>query len=214
MPGMAIGAEAPQRRARLTANGRHHQNKNDSQYSAASRWPADAFSPTEPLVPTAHPVAELYADHHGWLQAWLRKKLGCSHRAADLAHDTFLRLLSREEPVAIEEPRAFLATIAKGLVSNYFRRQKIEQAWLEALAHLPEAEVPSPETRALMLETLLEIDRRLAALGVLVRRAFLLSQLDGLPQAEIAARLGVSVPTVKRYVAKALVACCFDDGNA
>ncbi|MBW7900090.1 MAG: sigma-70 family RNA polymerase sigma factor [Rhodocyclaceae bacterium] len=159
----------------------------------------------------AHPVAELYADHHRWLHAWLRKKLGCTHRAADLAHDTFLRLLNREEPVAIQEPRAFLTRVAQGLVSNHFRRQKIEQAWLEALARLPEAEAPSPESRALMLETLIEIDRRLDALGPAVRRAFLLFQLDGLPQAEIAARLGISVPTVKRHVARALVACCFDD---
>ncbi|THF54879.1 sigma-70 family RNA polymerase sigma factor [Pseudothauera rhizosphaerae] len=153
----------------------------------------------------------LYADHHRWLHGWLRRKLGCTHRAADLAHDTFLRLLSRDEPVAIQEPRAFLTTVAQGLVANHFRRQKIEQAWLEALARLPEAEAPSPEARALMLETLIEIDRRLDALGAAVRRAFLLFQLDGLPQTEIAARLGVSVPTVKRYVAKALVACCFAD---
>jgi len=162
-------------------------------------------------VSAAHPVAELYTDHHGWLKNWLRRKLGCADRAADLAHDTFLRLLNREEAVNIQEPRAFLSTIAQGLIANHFRRQKIEQAWLETLAQLPEAQAPSPETRALMLETLVDIDRRLDALGTPIRRAFLLSQLDGLPQAEIAARLGVSVPTVKRYVAKALVACCFAD---
>lgn len=159
----------------------------------------------------AHPVAELYTDHHTWLHGWLRRRLGCSHRAADLAHDTFLRLLNREETAGIQEPRAFLSTVAQGLVANHFRRQKIEQAWLDTLAQLPEAQAPSPETRALLLETLIDIDRRLDALGAPVRRAFLLSQLDGLSQAEIAARLGVSVPTVKRYVARALVACCFAD---
>lgn len=39
-------------------------------------------------------ITELYQDHHGWLHGWLRKKLGCSHQAADLAHDTFMRLLT------------------------------------------------------------------------------------------------------------------------
>lgn len=159
----------------------------------------------------AHPVTELYVTHHGWLHAWLRKKLGCTDRAADLAHDTFLRLLSREEAVCIQEPRAFLSTIAQGLVANHFRRQRVEQAWLDTLAALPEAQVPSPETRALLLETLLAIDRRLDALTAPVRQAFLLSQVDGLKQAEIAVRMGISVPTVKRYVARALVACCFAD---
>jgi RNA polymerase sigma factor (sigma-70 family) len=159
-------------------------------------------------------VAELYRDHHGWLHAWLRRKLGCSHRAADLAHDTFVRLLAKEEPLPIREPRAFLTTMAQGMVANLHRRHKLEQAWLEALAALPEPLAPSPEAQAIMLETLVEIDRRLNTLPALVRRAFLLSQLDGLPQAEIAAKLGVSVPTVKRYVAKALVLCCFADEAA
>lgn len=158
-----------------------------------------------------HPVAELYSDHHGWLHAWLRKKLGCTHRAADLAQDTFLRLLARDVPLDLREPRAFLTTVAQGLVAKHFRRQKLEQAWLEALAQMPEASVPSPEQRALMLETLIEIDRRLDALGPAIRQAFLLFQLDGLTQSDIAQRLGVSIPTVKRYIARALVACCFDD---
>ncbi|MFL9609593.1 sigma factor [Methylobacillus sp. Pita2] len=38
-------------------------------------------------------VHQLYSSHHGWLYAWLRKKLGCQHIAADLAHDTFVRLM-------------------------------------------------------------------------------------------------------------------------
>ncbi|WP_313062038.1 sigma factor, partial [Pseudomonas rhodesiae] len=35
----------------------------------------------------------LYRDHHGWLQGWLRKRLGDREHAADVAQDTFLRLL-------------------------------------------------------------------------------------------------------------------------
>jgi len=42
-------------------------------------------------------MAALYVAHHGWLQAWLRRRLGDAHQAADLAQDTFVRLLS---PVA------------------------------------------------------------------------------------------------------------------
>ncbi|WP_049019952.1 sigma factor, partial [Burkholderia cenocepacia] len=39
-------------------------------------------------------IDALYADHHAWLRGWLSRKLGCAHRAADLAHDTFVRLLA------------------------------------------------------------------------------------------------------------------------
>ena len=71
----------------------------------------------------------LYADHHGWLQAWLRGKLGDSADAADLAQDTFLRLmLARRQPSLLgDRPRALLTHIAKGLLVDHWRRQRVER---------------------------------------------------------------------------------------
>lgn len=154
-------------------------------------------------------VQLLYRHHHGWLHGWLRRKLGCTQNAADLAHDTFMRLLAREEPVAIEEPRAFLTTVAQRVLSNHRRRERIERAYLEALAQVPEALAPSPEERAVLLETLVEIDRLLSGLPPLVKRAFLHAQLDGMTHAGIAAELGISVTTVKRYLVRAGTQCYF-----
>jgi RNA polymerase sigma-19 factor, ECF subfamily len=155
------------------------------------------------------PVAELYVEHHRWLQGWLRRRLGCTHRAADLAHDTFLRLINREEPVAIQAPRAFLTTVAQRVLANHWRREYLEQAYLEALAQQPEALAPSPEERQIILATLNEIDALLATLPDEVRRAFLRSQLDGRKQGEIAAELGISVTTVKRHLRRAGALCYF-----
>lgn len=159
-----------------------------------------------PLPQSLH---TLYSDHHGWLYGWLRRRLDNSCDAADLAHDTFVRVLAKEAPIAMQEPRAFLSTVARGLMSNHYRRKRLEQAYLEELARLPEPQVPSPEVQALLLESLLEIDRRLDGLPAPVRRAFLLSQLDGVSQAEIAAALRVSIPTVKRYIVRAVQQCYF-----
>ena len=81
----------------------------------------------------------LYKDNHGWLCRWLRQRLDSADDAVDLAHDTFLRLLRRPDEVpGIVEPRAFLATIARGLLNDHWRRRTLEQAWLETLAALPE----------------------------------------------------------------------------
>ncbi len=151
----------------------------------------------------------LYANHHGWLKGWLRRRLGNASDAADLAQDTFMRLLARGDTVAAREPRALLTTVAQGVVSNFMRRRRIEEAYLATLAGVPEREVPSPETRAILLETLLELDRRLDTLAAPVRQAFLMSQLEGMKQAEIAAALGVSLATVQRYIAKAAHLCFF-----
>ncbi len=161
------------------------------------------------VSPTAthREVTALYTDHHGWLQGWLRRKVGNACDAADLAQDTFVRILGSRELQTLESPRAFVTTVAKGVLVNWCRRQALERAYLDALALLPEPEAPSPEQKALVLEALHEIDAMLDALPVLVRRTFLLSQLDGMKYDDIAVHLGISLSSVKRYMAQAFRQC-------
>ena len=166
----------------------------------------EAAPPTEP---TLH---ALYRDHSGWLQNWLRQRMGNAWDAADLSQDTFLRVLSSAQPlVEVREPRAYLLTIGKRLLSNFYTRRSLEQAYLEALAKLPEECVPSPEQRWLLLETLQALDELLDGMPAVVRRAFLWSQLEGLGYREIAERLKVSERTVKRYMAQAYEHCLLVD---
>jgi RNA polymerase sigma factor (sigma-70 family) len=153
-------------------------------------------------------VQSLYCEHHGWLHRWLDRKLGNTSDAADLAHDTFVRLLTRQSATSFgAEPRALLTHIAKGLVIDRWRRQDVERAYLDTIAHLPEPEVPSPEIRWLILEALYRIDAMLSAMPDKARRAFLMSQLDGMTYSQIAEALDVSLITVKRYMRDAFLAC-------
>ena len=105
------------------------------------------------------------------------------------------------------EPRALLTHIAKGLVVDHWRRRAVEQAYLEVLARLPEAQAPSPETRLLVLEALCRVDAMLAGLPPKTRKIFLLSQLDSLTYGAIAERLGTSLITVKRHMRNGFIAC-------
>lgn len=162
-------------------------------------------SSTSPL----HDLAHLYRQHHGWLRGWLHRKVGNGFDAADLAQSTFLKVLAGEGLVGVQEPRAYLTTVARNLLINHVRRRAIEQAYLDALALLPELVAPAPEERLIFLETLVELDRRLAGVPAQARQAFLLAQLDGMTQQEIAAELAISVSTVKRHLARAAMRCFF-----
>ena len=164
--------------------------------------------------PAHHEISVLYAGHHGWLQGWLRRRLGNAGDAADLAQDTFVRLLTaphdspeRQSGWQLDEPRAYLTLIAKRLLANLYRRRSLEQAYLETLALLPEPLAPSPEQRAILLESLQRVDALLDGLPGPVRNAFLMAQLEGLGQAEIAARLGISERTVRRHLPQAMARC-------
>lgn len=169
-----------------------------------------ALSPAGPAELEGHrsrQIGQLYCDHHPWLLAWLRRKLGNAFDAADLAHDTFLRVLRRGPDEAIREPRAYLTTIAGALANSRWRRQALEQAWLETLAALPQPMAPSPEERRLALDALEEVARLLAGLPPLVSEAFLLSHLDGLTYSQIAERQGISVHRVQKAMTRALAHC-------
>ncbi|GLH33227.1 MULTISPECIES: sigma-70 family RNA polymerase sigma factor [Pseudomonas] len=153
-------------------------------------------------------VNHLYCEHHSWLNGWLRKRLGNAFDAADLTQDTFVRVIKARSALDIREPRPYLSRIAKGLLIDLFRRRSLEQAYLETLAALPQAQHPSLEEQAIMLQALVEIDRLLQGLGPKVRQVFMLSQFDGLTYPQIAEQLNISVRSVNNYMAKAMEHCC------
>ena len=130
-------------------------------------------------------VQALYGSNYGWLNTWLRARLGNAADATDLAQDTFVRLLQKTERLELKALCAFLRTIA----------------------HLPEAETPSAEARALVIELLESIARMLEGLKPKVRQAVLLAQCEGLTHKQIAEQMGLSLRSVERYVADALYHC-------
>ena len=157
-------------------------------------------------------IQDFYTHHNAWLYGWLVKKMGSPFDAADLAQETFVKLLGRNDVDSIIEPRAYLTTIAQRILANHYQRQSIEQTYLEALANLPHETFISAEDKLILLETLQQIDSMLNGLPGKVRNAFLLSQLDGKTYPEIAEQLEVNVRTVKRYMVQAFEQCllCLD----
>lgn len=151
----------------------------------------------------------LYRDHSQWLMGWIRRRLGDKERAADITQDTFLRLISGALTHTPQEPRSYLATVAKRLMIDQLRRRQLEQAYLEYLANEPQSQACSPEHRLIVLETLMQLDAMLDGLGCKVRQAFFFVQLDGLSYREVAERLNVSVSSVTKYMAKATERCLF-----
>lgn len=155
-------------------------------------------------------VQELYTDHHGWLFAWLRRKLGCAHNAADISHDTFLRILMLPGTLAqMRQPRAYLSTTARRLIIDDVRRKRLETAYLEALARHAESgeTAPSPEQINASLQTLENLCFALEGLGETARQVIILRYLSGLSQVDIANRLEISERMVRKHLVQGLLHC-------
>lgn len=152
-------------------------------------------------------IASLYIDHHRWLQQWLRRRLGNAFDAADIAHDTYVRLMVAQNTPPIQEPRRYLCRIANGLAIDLVRRRQIEAAYLDALAARPSAFMPSEEERAIAVQALLEVDAMISKLSHNARTALLMLRLEGKSYREIAEALQVSVSSVEKYIASAMATC-------
>ena len=156
---------------------------------------------------THQEIKDLYLQHHSWIYTWLYQKLGNSCDAADLAQDTFVRLLRKQQHIELQQPRAYLTQIAKGLMFNHFRRKQLERAYLEALNAHPEYEAPSTEQQMLIIETLARVAGLLEDLPKIVQQSFLMAQIDQFKYQDIASELNISISTVKRHIQRAYAQC-------
>lgn len=139
---------------------------------------------------------------------WLTGRAKCRARASDLVQETFCRLAAQSDLTLHSHPRRYLATVARRLLIDDVRRQTSERCFLEAFAlHTGNAAQPGPDRIAQAVQELAALAELLGALPERVRRAFLMSRVDGIPYAEIGAEFGVSVSMVKQYVARAFAHC-------
>ena len=155
-------------------------------------------------------VNSLYREHHRWLKNWLVARVRCSHTAADLAHDTFVRLLASQTWHGFDTlaaARAYLRTTARNLCVNHWRRQEIERAWRETLAAQPEAHHPGADREVMIIEALEEISAILQSHSAKGARAFILAVICGMTDDAVGAELGISGRMVRKHVARIMAAC-------
>lgn len=140
--------------------------------------------------------------HYESIVRFLRRRLGCDEQAREVAHETWMRLAER--PDAGTEPigdaRGYFCTVAANLHLDQYRRAQ----WLQShLAQTTETgagavHVPDVADGLMYRQALAALDAVLAALPARVRAVFEACRIHGECQADVAARLGVSLGTVER----------------
>ncbi|GAA5006394.1 sigma-70 family RNA polymerase sigma factor [Acinetobacter puyangensis] len=164
---------------------------------------------------TQENMNRLYGDHHVWLNNYLKKQL--THRpdmASDIVQDTFLSLLEKPQAIPqIREQRAFLLTIAKRKLFNFWRKQDLEQTYLQSLQDYGVEESIPAEQLCMIQDALNRIDLLLDGLKPKVQHAFLLKKLELLTHPEIAQIMNLSLATVERYIKQATIHCLLQRKN-
>ncbi len=133
---------------------------------------------------------------------WTRR-LRNRQQAQDLAHDTFLRVLE-SRPETVEQPRADLHQTARNIAVDSFRREELRDAKEQAAVPPSSSETGDPEQYMHAIQLAESVERALQELPLNCRKVFVWQKIEGLTQAEIAERLGLSRNMVEKYMIRTL----------
>lgn len=126
---------------------------------------------------------------------------GAGEEAEDLLQELAIRLDSTDRPVA--SPLGYIYRTATNLIIDWRRARqqasKRDAAWADANDRASDAVDHYPPTDRLIeaRQRLEEVSAELGALPERTRRVLVAHRIDGKPQRELAAELGVSVSTIE-----------------
>lgn len=156
-----------------------------------------------------NPFEQTYRAHRSTVLAFLHGKLRSEEDAEDLAHETFVRAQRSGEMGRLRHPAAFLLKIARNLLFNRVRREKIVA--FSALEELGAAEIADPRgTPEQVVAARLELRALAEALIALPRRtreAVILHKFQNLTCRQVAAVMGTSPKTVEKQLARGIAEC-------
>lgn len=149
-------------------------------------------------------VADEVMPHEGKVRAWLARSRMSKEDIDDVIQEAYCRLSALDGFEAVGRPDAYFFSIARNLLASQMRRSKIVE--IEAVAEIeslaPFDETPSPERYASGRIELARVRELVAMLPDRCRQIFEMRKIEGLPQREIAERLGVNESVVENDGAK------------
>lgn len=145
--------------------------------------------------------SNLYRDQHEAVLRLLNMRLNNEQDAADLAQETFLRVL-RYRHCDTRSLKFLLFRVALNLAVSHGRLSRVRcdvslGDWDFA------ADMPGIDEQLIKEETLTQVSRAVRGLPERCRQAFTLSRIDGLRQHDIARRCGISRRMVEYHIAHA-----------
>ncbi|MFC4312804.1 RNA polymerase sigma factor [Steroidobacter flavus] len=153
-------------------------------------------------------ITGLVASHGVKLRRFLLLRVRNAADVPDMLQEVYLRMLRVPNVESIRSPEAYLFTVAQHVVQQHSLRQSAAPPSVELSEMLNSARAVPDVDPVLDLDAqqcLEQLQSELDRLSPKLRATFLLHRRDGLSLEEIAERLGISLPMVKKNLMQALV---------
>ncbi|SDS04796.1 RNA polymerase sigma-70 factor, ECF subfamily [Opitutus sp. GAS368] len=147
--------------------------------------------------------------HAAELRAWLRGKFPALTDPDNMVQESLARVWQAHETGPVQSPKALLFTTARNLALDELRRRQVVTFDPVAeIADLPVYEdAPTAADQAAKNQELEILTKAIQSLPDRCRQVLTLRKIYGLPQKEIAARLGIAEHTVEAQVATGMRKC-------
>lgn len=163
------------------------------------------------LAPSTRRLLDGFEQNYHEVVRYLAKRTSNLDEARALAHDTWLRIAERKPTadgdVQLDDPRAYLFTVAHNLAMSHLRRGN----WLQGYIHeqtqtetLYPTQTPDVADGAMYRQAITAVEAALHALPERAREVLIAHRLHGENQIDIANRLKVSLNTVERDIILAI----------
>ncbi len=153
-------------------------------------------------------IAGLYREYGDMLHRFIARKLPRGD-AADLMHDTFIRVLCLAEGYELRSPRPFLFRVAYNLVLDHLRARGNDNCEIYDSDDLARSlgDNLTPEVTVYAQQRLTVLQQAVSELPPRCRQVFLLHKFRHKSHAAIAEELGISVNMVEKHIIRALAHC-------
>ena len=155
-------------------------------------------------------VRTVFDEYHDELHRYLLSRLrGRTLDAADVAQETYLRLLRMKNADAVQQPHAYVYRVAANVMRELGLKEQAQEQLPERLTD-PSMERDPAEAPDTALDRQIRLEhlaRALRSLPPTTQAILLLKKRDGLTRQEIAQELGISEHTVKKHLLKAVAWC-------
>lgn len=143
--------------------------------------------------------------HYNLLFSFAYRRLEDKEQAKDTIYDAFADLWEKHDRIGeVPNLEAFLITVVKNRILNYYRRQKISKRYIEHFQHYLDHYQNDADHLVRHNDLLELIEKEIAALPEKMRVVFELSRKQGMNRSEIAEHLDMPENTVKTNLQRAL----------
>lgn len=151
-------------------------------------------------------VANEVMPHEAGVRAWLRRARVPADEIDDLMQEAYAKLVGLQRVDQIESPDGYFFQVVRNLLTDKLRRARVVR--IETATEIDALSVcsdePSPEQATAARRELSRVQALIQALPERCRRVFELRKVLGVPQREIARRLGISESAVENEAVRGM----------